>query len=136
MVKGLTIGVFDCFHEGHFNLLIKLRNKCDKLVVVVHDDYSTYLNKDRFPVQPLKQRIKNLKDVCVADKIIVCRKADPTYLIKKIRPDVYMRGDDWQDFPGREELEKQFVPVIFVPYTKGVSTTLRRDYVLRKPAKT
>ena len=40
---------------------------------------------------------------------------------------LYVRGDDMPDFPARELCER-LMPITFLPYTQGVSTTkLRKD---------
>jgi hypothetical protein len=36
---------------------------------------------------------------------------------------LFMRGDDNLDFPGRHVLDDFAVPIEFVPYTDGVSST-------------
>lgn len=38
---------------------------------------------------------------------------------------VYVRGDDMKDFPSRDVVEN-LMPIKFLPYTKGVSTTQLR----------
>lgn len=37
----------------------------------------------------------------------------------------YVRGDDMKDFPSRDVVEN-LMPIKFLPYTKGVSTTQLR----------
>ena len=125
----ITASVMDCFHEGHLNLLTEMRKIADKTIVIIHDDYSTFLNKKRFTVQPLKQRIKNLKKTGLVDKIIVTKSQSPYKEIKKAlcKNCIYVRGDDWQDFPGREVLDDNKIPIRFIKYTEGVSTSQIRE---------
>lgn len=139
----ITVGVFDCFHQGHRNLLGKMAEAADELVVFIHDDVSTYLNKGRFPIQTWEHRRSNLNAAMHGYKI----KVFPVFLInpgmeianyisnnfqtkeEANKGAVYMRGDDWQDFPGRDMVEKCNVNIEFVKYTEGVSTTQIRKEV-------
>lgn len=153
-----TAAVMDCLHEGHVNLLNRMRVEAGadgKVAVILHDDKSTFENKKRFPVQSLRQRSKNLADSGLVNKIYLTEKADPSFdmvefikenqenykpaeiVLQKIgvEPEtvysplefVYMRGDDWQDFPGRKVIEAFNIPIKFVAYTPGVSTTQIRE---------
>lgn len=133
----LTVGVFDCFHNGHANLLQKMRDAAEHVVVILHDDVSTYKNKRRFTVQKLEHRLSNLYASGLVDSVTVTYSADPhTELRRAIETMlghancneiVYMRGDDWQEFPGKYVLEEYGVPVEYVPYTKTISTTKIRN---------
>jgi len=137
----ITAGVFDCFHEGHANLL-KYMNICaDQVVVFLHDDLSTYQNKGRFTVQRLEHRSSNLFQSKLVTQVAHEYERNPgtqivDFVIKLIRNSygtltlkdfVYIRGDDWQDFPGRNQIELAGIEVRLVPYTKGVSTTMIRN---------
>ena len=129
----LTVGVFDMLHEGHVNLLQKMHRCATNVHAIVHDDYSTFLNKGRFPVQSLDVRRANLKHFverervsfdpdpskAIADEIARARWSGATV--------VYVRGDDWLDFPGKQVVIEAGVPLEFIPYTQGISSTERRD---------
>jgi cytidyltransferase-like protein len=127
----LTVGVFDLLHEGHVNLLQEMRKRGREIHVIVHDDLSTFHNKNRFPVQPLEFRLRNLEQIDMVDRIGVCHSPDPSQSIARTLAEkddvVYVRGDDWPDFPGRSVLETREIPIEFVKYTQGVSSTQRRD---------
>lgn len=132
-MKVITVGVFDLLHAGHTNLFKKMRENGDYLIVIVHDDKSTYQNKNKFPVQSLDHRMRNIEQTGLVDDIQPVHSADPSEVIEKVikfnsKDDlVYMRGNDWQDFPGRPVLDKYKVPVKFITYTSGVSSTELRD---------
>lgn len=133
----LNAGIFDCFHEGHQNLLRKMRLAGEKNVVVIHDDYSCYLIKGKFPIQDTKRRIWNLKMSGLVDKVYLTKSTDPAMefekVIKKYGADniIYMRGDDCRDFPGKWMLERYNIPIEYVPYTKGISSTQIRNDLLK-----
>lgn len=128
----ITVGVFDMLHEGHINLLNQMRDMADSVHVIVHDDYSTFQNKGRFPVQEVDHRVRNIERLGWVS-VRRCFKADPSRaiwsVVASLRPakTVYVRGNDWLEFPGREELEALNVPIQFVEYTIGVSSSERRD---------
>lgn len=134
----LNAGIYDLCHRGHLRLLHRMRAAAGadgKLVVVIHDDKSTYLIKGKIPLQTLEHRIKNLEITGLVDEIIISYSTDPA---KEFEAAIdahdghlitYMRGDDLQkQFPGQWKLEEIGVPIVFLPYTKGVSSTdLRKE---------
>lgn len=134
-----TVGCFDTLHEGHVNLLEKMREEIGinsysnpNFYVLIHDDASIYKNKKRFPVQTLAHRMHNL-DALGVNHIIEVHHSDPTPDIKKFVESlpnnmfIYMRGDDWQDFPGKKYIESMHIPIKYISYTKGVSSTEIRN---------
>jgi len=134
----ITVGVFDCLHEGHVNLLKNMREMAEDVKVFIHNDLSTFHNKGRFPVQKEDHRWDNLFQSRLADEVIIVWEEDPGYrvglhiddlVLKGILPSeiVYVRGDDWKDFPGRKVIEEKGVEIVFIPYTNGVSTTMIRN---------
>lgn len=128
MKTAFIAGIWDLMHTGHLNILRNIRKRCDKLVVIIHDDKSCFEIKDKIPIQNLKQRIENLKITGLADEIIVCRSSSPDKefekVIRKYPNCVYMRGDDLtKNFPAKKTLIKHKVPILFLKYTKGISST-------------
>lgn len=133
----VTVGVFDCFHHGHANLLNEMGKVADRVVVFIHDDISTYENKKRFPVQPLQQRVNNMVATGLANYVVMLHSADPSERLfqflkteQNLRGDVvYMRGDDWPEFPGKQMLVDLGIPIELIKYTEGISTTQIRKEV-------
>ena len=130
----LNAGIYDLLHKGHLNLLREMRKKADKLIIVIHDDISTFEIKDKIPVQTLEHRIRNLQITGLPDEIIPCFHADPAFeferVCKKHNNLTYMRGDDLtDDFPGKWMLDRYQVPIKFLPYTKGASSTELRKHL-------
>ena len=134
-VHVVTVGCFDLLHEGHINLFNKMSEKIGwegynnpYFHVILHDDYSIFQNKGRFPVQNTGHRKYNLEQLGIFP--IVTSDKDPSETIKtlveKIGNCMFMRGDDWQDFPGKKMLEELNIPIDFIGYTKEVSSTLIR----------
>lgn len=153
----ITVGVFDTFHKGHFQLLEYMNELADWNYIILHDNYSTFENKQRIPIQNLEQRTENIRDVVNRSDLnnILCNHCclknpgdELNILINKLKKNrkdfnednpneakdlkiVYIRGDDWQDFPGKEVLEKHNIPIIFKPYTKGISSSLIRENLIK-----
>lgn len=132
----ITAAVFDCLHEGHINLLKFMREQAETTRVFLHDDKSTFKNKGRFTVQELRHRGKNLLDSGLVDRLVWVFDQSPGRDIKEwfqsqdvpAQEIVYIRGDDWSDFPGRDVVESLGIEIRFIGYTEGVSTTqIRKD---------
>ena len=132
-----TCAVMDMLHEGHINLLKKMRKEADFAVVFLHDDKSVFENKKRFPVQDFEHRKRNIEAIELTDVIIKIQNADPTmdiakfvYLTKKVISEfIYMRGDDWKDFPGKKIMKAFNIPIKFIKYTDGISSTKLRNQI-------
>jgi cytidyltransferase-like protein len=132
----ITCGVFDMLHQGHAELFAKMREMAGMVVVIVHDDLSTWKNKGKMPVQSCSHRMSNISRLYVADMLYAVEDADPGKRIDGIvdvlnmtgtKRMVYVRGDDWKDFPGRDMVERLGIDIEFKPYTKGISSTQRRS---------
>lgn len=129
----ITVGVFDMLHQGHIDLIKFMRKRASKTMAFVHDDFSTFDNKDKFPVQHIEHRLKNLQRF--VDDIYTVRNSNPTSELMEIvnfyfqRGDkiVYIRGDDWKDFPGKNFIDIKKIPIIYKKYTEGVSSTKIRE---------
>lgn len=130
-----SAAVMDMLHEGHLNLLAAMRKRGDMTAMVLHDGFSTFRNKRKFPVENLEKRTRNLIECGLVDIIRYTFDEEPikefTALIQRFRPRfdlVFMRGDDWLTFPGRGVIDYHQIPIEFVSYTRGVSSTeLRRE---------
>ena len=91
-----TNGVFDIIHKGHIDLLKFSKKIGKKLILAINSDKSVRLNKGNYrPYNPLKKRIYNLKKLKLIDQIIFFNEKTPIKLIKKIKPDVIVKGNDY-----------------------------------------
>ena len=62
----------------------------------INSDLSVKKNKGKNrPYNPLNRRIKKLKKLNLIDKIITFKEKTPLKLIKKIKPDVIIKGNDY-----------------------------------------
>ncbi|XP_025076132.1 uncharacterized protein LOC112553248 isoform X2 [Pomacea canaliculata] len=128
--KVYTVGCFDLFHKGHIRLLQRMRSIGKQVIVGVHDSRSIYMLKKRVPVDSTEKRMLNVKQY--ADVVFCIAGTDPSTFLAcafagRQETSLYVRGDDMPDFPARELCE-QLMPVTFLPYTPGVSSTkLRKE---------
>ena len=91
-----TNGVFDILHSGHIKLLKFSKRLGKKLIVGLNSDTSTKILKGKNrPYNSITARIENLKKTSLVDKIYVFKEKTPLKLIKKIRPDIIVKGSDY-----------------------------------------
>jgi len=102
-----TNGCFDLLHAGHVKLLIEASHFGDKLIVGINSDLSIKKIKgNNRPIIPIIERIVMLEAICCVDLIIVFNGFSPIQLIREIKPDILVKGDDYEpeSVVGREYL--------------------------------
>ena len=116
-----TNGVFDILHKGHIDLLKFSKKLGKKLIVGINSDYSVKMNKgkDR-PYNNLSKRIKELKKIKLIDKIIIFNEKTPIKIIKKIKPDVVVKGNDYSF---KDVVGSKFTNVILFKKKNQLSST-------------
>ena len=134
MVIGYTTGVYDLFHIGHLNLLKNAKGLCDKLIVgVTVDELVRYKNKRA--VIPFEERLEIVRSIKYVDAAIPQEELDKFAVWEKLKFDVLFVGDDWYQSERWQELEEKFkrvgVKIIYFPYTKGTSSTLINQTLIR-----
>lgn len=122
----LCHGCWDLLHVGHVNHLKRARAFGDYLVVSVVPD--KYVEK-RLPIYDEKARMRLLKELRCVDQVLLCHAPGPELLIRKLQPDVYVRGEDYKGkrMPEQNMLEELGIPV---RYTK--STPPRTSEVIER----
>ncbi|EJW18353.1 adenylyltransferase/cytidyltransferase family protein [Paenibacillus alvei] len=134
MIIGYTSGVYDLFHIGHLNLLKNASALCDRLVVGVStDDLVSYKHKKS--VIPFNERMEIVRSIKYVDAVIPQETLDKMEVWRKIKFDVIFVGDDWYENNRWKEYEQQFqevgVKIIYFPYTKGTSSTLLNETLIK-----
>jgi len=134
IVIGYTSGVYDLFHIGHLNLLKNAKGLCDKLVVgVTVDKLVEY--KHKHAVIPFEERIEIVRNVKCVDAAIPQEDLDKFKAWEKLHFDVLFVGDDWYKSPRWKMMEAKFkkvgVRVVYFPYTKGTSSTLINETLMK-----
>ncbi|MFQ5888850.1 MAG: D-glycero-beta-D-manno-heptose 1-phosphate adenylyltransferase [Gemmatimonadota bacterium] len=91
-----TNGVFDLLHAGHIRCLEEARRLGDRLVVAVNSDASARRVKGRGrPFQTAGDRAVILAALRCVDAVTVFDEDTPLELIRKLLPDVLVKGSDY-----------------------------------------
>ncbi len=121
-----TNGCFDVVHRGHTEFLKFCKSKGDIVVVGLNSDSSvkTIKGPDR-PINNQYDRAAVLAALETVDYITVFDEPDPLNLIKKVKPDVLVKGQDWAQkvVVGREFVESYGGKVVLAPLVEGKSST-------------
>ncbi len=95
-----TNGCFDLLHYGHVRYLEDAASKGDVLVVALNSDKSIRRIKGKArPILKEKDRLGIIAALASVDYAILFNQDTPIKIIKAIKPDVLIKGSDWD--PGR-----------------------------------
>lgn len=92
-----TNGVFDLLHRGHVSYLAQARQLGASLVVGVNSDASVRMlgkGEDR-PINRQDDRMALLAALESVDLVVMFSEKTPVELIRRIRPDIYVKGGDY-----------------------------------------
>jgi D-glycero-beta-D-manno-heptose 1-phosphate adenylyltransferase len=121
-----TNGVFDLLHPGHVRYLRDARALGDALIVAINSDQSVRTNKGpNRPVTPEGERAEVLLALASVDAVVIFDEETPYEVIKRIQPDVLVKGADWAEdnIVGRDIVEARGGRVVRVRLEPGLSTT-------------
>jgi rfaE bifunctional protein nucleotidyltransferase chain/domain len=121
-----TNGCFDILHRGHVEYLQKAKTFGDKLVVGLNSDASVRrLKGETRPIQDEKSRKIILEALRFVDEVIIFDEDTPYELIKKIQPDVLVKGADYkpEDIVGYDIVKAKGGEVRTVEFVDGHSTS-------------
>jgi rfaE bifunctional protein nucleotidyltransferase chain/domain len=91
-----TNGCFDILHAGHADYLNKAKSLGDILVVGINSDDSVRRIKgEKRPILPQQMRAYLLDNLKPVDYVVIFEEDTPLELIKAIKPDVLVKGADW-----------------------------------------
>lgn len=133
-IIGYTTGVYDLFHVGHLRLLKKAKERCDYLIVgVTVDNLVKYKHKKA--VIPFEERLEIIESIKYVDKAVAQESMDKKEAWGKYKFNTIFVGDDWKGSDKWNLFEKQFakynVNIIYFSYTKGTSSTLINETLLK-----
>ncbi|MBO1360627.1 D-glycero-beta-D-manno-heptose-7-phosphate kinase [Acetobacter sacchari] len=121
-----TNGCFDLVHPGHIALIKAAGRQGDKLIVAINSDASVKRLKGQTrPLQDEQARatvIGALRDV---DLVVIFDEDTPLETIKALRPDVIVKGADYQecDVVGGDFIKTYGGSVVLAELISGRSTT-------------
>jgi rfaE bifunctional protein nucleotidyltransferase chain/domain len=129
-----TNGCFDIVHAGHIDYLEKAKELGDVLIVGVNSDSSVKRIKgDKRPIVDQKYRIRLLEGIQSIDHIVVFEQDTPLELIKKVKPDILVKGADWKDkgVVGEDLVKAYGGKVKLIELLPGISTSIMIENILR-----
>ena len=117
-----TNGCFDILHAGHVKYLEEAKSFGDILIVGVNSDASVRrLKGESRPINSEEDRVLVLAGLESVDFVIVFDEDTPYALIKLIKPDVLVKGGDYN---GKEVVGSDIAKVTrLVQFIEGKSTT-------------
>lgn len=121
-----TNGCFDILHKGHIASLSQAAKEADVLVVGLNSDASTKrLKGEGRPVNNEQARATVLASLVIVDAVILFDEDTPLELIKKVMPDVIVKGGDYtiDQIVGAKEVMANGGRVVINPIVEGYSTT-------------
>jgi len=116
----ITYGTFDMFHIGHLNLLNRLAELGDELIVAVSTDEFNALKgkKTLIPYEQRAEIVRNIK--CVSEVIAEECWEQKASDIERYKIDIFAMGNDWE---GKFDFLQEHCEVLYLPRTEDVSTT-------------
>jgi len=129
-LKVYTGGTFDLIHSGHVNFLQRCA-EIGSVTVALNTDEFIAEYKGKPPVMSYDERFAVLSEFrCVTNIIPNTGGADSTEAIEGVNPDVIAIGSDWarKDYYKQmgftqDWLDERNISLMYIPYTKGISTT-------------
>ncbi|MFW6134450.1 MAG: adenylyltransferase/cytidyltransferase family protein [Elusimicrobiota bacterium] len=117
-----TNGCFDIIHPGHIHILREASKKGDILIVGINTDDS--VKKIKGPARPVfneNARAETVSSMEMVDYVLMFSEETPYRIIKKIKPDVLVKGSQYseKEIVG-EDIAKETVRVKMMP---GYSTS-------------
>ena len=132
---GYTTGVFDLFHVGHLKILQKAKSFCEQLVVGVSNDELVKEYKGKHPIVNFEERVEIVEAIKYVDKVIPQSSHDKLKAWQEVQFNVLFHGDDWKNTPLYEKIQNDLnekgVELIFLPYTKGISSSELKQKVFQ-----
>lgn len=109
MTTTMVFGSFDILHPGHIYFLREAKKLGDKLVVVIALESTIKEVKENAPKYKESDRVEHIRDLKIADRVMLGYEADKYEVIEEINPDVIALGYDQETFADKlkEEMEKR-----------------------------
>lgn len=121
-----TNGCFDILHAGHVTLLEAARAEGDLLVVGLNADSSVRrLKGPERPINTEHDRACVLAALRAVDAVVVFAEDTPAELIRRLAPDVLVKGGDYtvDTIVGADFVQARGGRVVVIPLVEGRATT-------------
>lgn len=133
-----TNGHFDVLHLGHVDYLQRASALGDALIVGLNGDASTRaLKGPARPIVPASERAAILAALACVDMVVIFDTPTAEELVRRLEPDIFVKGGDWSPASGRMPPEIRIVEeyggqVEFMPYLPDHSTTRIIETILER----
>jgi len=130
-----TNGCFDILHVGHVRYLAEARSRGDILIVGLNSDASVGLIKgDRRPIVRQHHRAEVLASLACVDHIVIFEEPDPLRLIQTLKPDILVKGEDWETdaIIGAEDVRSRGGEIVRISFAEETSTTAIIQTILKR----
>ena len=122
-----TNGVFDVLHRGHVTYLAQARALGAALLVAVNSDASAR-RLGKGPQRPLNNEVDRACVVAAlqaVDYVMLFDESTPCELIERVRPDVYVKGGDYdiETLAETALVRRWGGRAVAIPFVQGYSTT-------------
>lgn len=128
---GYTTGVYDMFHIGHLNIIMRAKEQCEYLIVGVTTDELCEKNKKKRPIICEQDRVAIVEAIKYVDKVVLQSDMDKLSAVKKYGVDAVFVGSDWKGTPSWDRYETEFAQegcqVVYLEHTDGISSTILRE---------
>ena len=118
----------DILHTGHLNIINKAK-KYGKVIIGLLSDKAIAEYK-ALPSLGYNERLNIVKNIKNVSKVIIQESWDYSEVLKKLKPDFFIHGDDWKVGVQKDKrqkvieiLKKNNGKLIEVPYTKNISSS-------------
>ena len=121
-----TNGCFDIVHYGHIDSLSRASNEGDILIVGLNSDISVKkLKGHNRPIHYERARAIVLASLHCVDMVVVFEEDTPEYIIDIIRPDVLVKGCEYEiaNIAGADIVKSYGGDIVRLPVLSGFSTT-------------
>ncbi|HEX2987594.1 MAG TPA: PfkB family carbohydrate kinase [Chloroflexota bacterium] len=128
-----TNGAFDGLHSGHIDFLKEARRLGDVLIVGVNSDESMRRRTGQSPRHSEEERLSAVASLESVDHSLLFDEETPSALIREIRPQIHVKGGDYQEveLPEAEAVREVGGQVVILPLLERRSSRLLSGKVTR-----
>ncbi len=122
----------DVLHMGHLNIISEARKLGDVIIGLLTDE--AIVKYKKLPMLNFNERKKIIENIKGVESIVIQKTYDYEPILKKIKPEYVVHGDDWKIGPQSEMRKKVLLilkewggKLVEPKYTKGVSSSVLVD---------
>lgn len=121
-----TNGCFDILHRGHIDYLMRAADLGKQLIVGINSDASVRrLKGEHRPINDENSRKQVIASLFFVSAVVIFDEDTPYELIKKVQPDVLVKGGDYkpEQVVGADIVQARGGQVRILDFVEGYSTT-------------